>query len=65
MTKKDGDKLREMQAELSRMADDYRPVGAQPPAQAYESQAMGNIAMAIGYLLEGNYTYLVKVRLMS
>ena len=61
MTKKDGDKLREMKAELMRMADDYRPIGYQPN-QVYESDSMGELATGIQSLLEGKHVMVVISR---
>jgi hypothetical protein len=58
LTKKDGDKLREMKTELSRMALDYRPLGVYS-GNPKESDSMGQLALGIERLLEG---YTVKIQ---
>lgn len=52
MTREDEDKLREMQSELMRMSDQYRPVGGydtSEPAASVNSLAWGITLVLYGY----------------
>ena len=64
MTKKDGDKLREMKADLEHMASEYAlPIHERAAGfPGNESLSMSNLAKGIQFLLEGNYVYLTRGR---
>lgn len=69
MTKRDGDRLREMQSDLKTMADDYDnapPIFNKNVRRAFagrqtEAQQMRELAYGIRLLLEGGRRFAVQV----